>query len=319
MLLAANLNPPLHMPYAPIALFTYCRAEHTRRTVASLLANAGAAESDLFIFSDGPKSGAVAPAVADVRRYIHSITGFRTVTVVEREGNWGLARSLIAGITELTERFGRIIVVEDDLLLSPHFLAYMNGALDKYERDGRVSAIAAHVTDTGTVPTGPFFLRFFECWGWATWRRAWRLLDTDARRLLWRLRWKTREFNVGGSGPYYGILYCQKAGLVDSWAICFYASSFLAGKLVLYPPQSLTLNTGLDGSGTHSRRAGGPGDTAPTLATPVALPDIEVRESPLMYSAYARHYRGDRPRRTWPVRYARLKSAVRRLLCIDCL
>ena len=111
------------MKYAPIALFTYSRADHTRDAVESLLSNKEAAESDLYIFSDGPKTEAKREAVEENRKYIHSITGFKSIHIVEREKNWGLANSLIAGNTDVINQYGRVIVVEDDLVLSPYFLS----------------------------------------------------------------------------------------------------------------------------------------------------------------------------------------------------
>ena len=108
------------MNCAPIALFTYCRADHTRAAVESLLRNQEAAESDLYIFSDGPKNGSKELAVKDNREYIHTIQGFNSIHIIEREKNWGLANSLIAGITEIVNKYGRVIVVEDDLTLSPY-------------------------------------------------------------------------------------------------------------------------------------------------------------------------------------------------------
>ena len=110
------------MSYAPIALFTYSRADHTRSAVESLLRNAEAGESDLYIFSDGPKTVEKAAAVAENRRYIHTITGFKSINIVEREKNWGLANSLIAGITDVINKYGKVIVMEDDLIISPYFL-----------------------------------------------------------------------------------------------------------------------------------------------------------------------------------------------------
>ena len=106
------------MTYAPIALFTYNRADHAQRAVESLLQNAEAKDSDLFIFSDGAKNEKAIKGVEDNRKYIHTVTGFKTITIIEREKNWGLANSLIAGITDVINKYGRVIVVEDDLILT---------------------------------------------------------------------------------------------------------------------------------------------------------------------------------------------------------
>ena len=221
--------------YAPIALFTYNRADHTQRAVESLLQNAEAKDSDLFIFSDGAKNEKAIKGVEDNRKYIHTVTGFKSVTIVEREKNWGLANSLIAGITDVISKYGRVIVVEDDLILSPYFLKFMNEGLEKYKDDDRVSSISGFIPNVEEKLPETFFLRFFHCWGWATWDRAWSLLNNDVRYLLRKLRFKSNDFSLDGSMGSYGILYCQKLGLVDSWYIRLYASFYLKGKLTLYP------------------------------------------------------------------------------------
>lgn len=301
--------------YAPIALFTYNRADKTQRVVESLLQNAEAKYSDLFIFSDGPKTPEKKAGVEENRKYIHTISGFNSVHIIEREKNWGLANSLIAGITEVINKYGKVIVVEDDLILSPYFLQFMNEGLEKYKDDDRVASISAFLNPTDTQTSDTFFLRYFACWGWATWKRAWQLFNPDSRELLKRIRWKTNEFNIGGTGPFYGILYCDKVGLNDSWAVRFYASCFLANKLHLFPYQTMAIQSGMDGTGTHS----GISSTYSNMKlsqVPILLSDIPVMENQLMYQAFSRFY-GKGRKITVKVLFQRLKSFVRRLLGVD--
>lgn len=301
--------------YAPIALFTYNRADKTQRVVESLLQNAEAKYSDLFIFSDGPKTPEKKAGVEENRKYIHTISGFNSVHIIEREKNWGLANSLIAGITEVINKYGKVIVVEDDLILSSYFLQFMNEGLEKYKDDDRVASISAFLNPTDTQTSDTFFLRYFACWGWATWKRAWQLFNPDSRELLKRIRWKTNEFNIGGTGPFYGILYCDKVGLNDSWAVRFYASCFLANKLHLFPYQTMAIQSGMDGTGTHS----GISSTYSNMKlsqVPILLSDIPVMENQLMYQAFSRFY-GKGRKNTVKVLFQRLKSFVRRLLGVD--
>lgn len=303
--------------YAPIALFTYSRADHTRAAVESLLKNKEAAESDLYIFSDGPKTEEKHQAVEENRKYIHAITGFKSIHIIEREKNWGLANSLIAGITDVVNQYGRVIVVEDDLILSPYFLQFMNEALEKYKDDGRVASISAFLNPIDCEAPETFFLRYFACWGWATWERGWKLLNLDTRDLLRQMRWKKNDFNIGGTGAFYEMLYCQKVGLVDSWAVRFYASQFLAGKLQLFPGHSLAIQSGMDGSGTHSGDGASPFHNMQLASSPIYLGDIPVEESREMYEAYARFYKGNRNFCSLRRYYNRCKSFIRRLLGID--
>jgi len=310
--------------YAPIALFTYSRPDHTRDTVESLLKNKEAAESDLFIFSDGPETEAKREAVEENRRYIHTISGFKSIHIVEHEKNQGLANSLITGITDVVNKYGRVIVVEDDLVLSPYFLKFMNDALEKYKDDERVGAITAYCPIKNDTLPETFFLTYFHCWGWATWKRGWDLMNLDTKYLLRRLRWKTKKFNLEGGMNNYGMLYCQKVGLVDSWFIRLYASFFLAEKITLFPGHSLVSNHGLDGSGTHSGKpskgSGDDGIGTSILNTPITLQNIPVQEDTQAYrlicdSLLARHPKVGFFRR----KYGWFKSFIRRLFYIDCI
>ncbi len=305
--------------YAPIALFTYNRADHTQRAVESLLMNEEAKHSDLIIFSDGPRGPEKAQGVEENRHYISTVTGFRNIEIIEREENWGLSKNLISGITEITERYGRVIVVEDDLILSPYFLKYMNDSLEKYKDDDRVASICAFLNPVGTDVPETFFLRYFACWGWATWRRAWDILNTDSRELLKRLRWKKNDFNIGGTGPFYGILYCDKVGLNDSWAVRFYASCFLANKLHLYPGKTMAIQSGMDGSGTHcgTEDDNNPYKDMSVWTKPLIIPDIPVEEDRKMYKKYSAFY-DERNRTPFIIaEYMRFKSFIRRLIGLD--
>lgn len=244
------------MELAHIALFVYNRPEHTRRTVDALAANEIAAESDLFIFSDGPKKPEAEVAVAEVREYIKSIAGFRSVTVMERQENYGLARSIITGVTELVHRYGRIIVLEDDLVVSPFFLKYLNEALELYENDEQVMQISGHMFDLSlNVDTDAIFLSFVTTWGWATWSRAWKYFDASMSGYSY-LRDNSslrKKFNLDGNYKYFDLLDRKISGAVDSWGIVWNLSVFMQKGVVLYPVKTLVINCGFDASGTHCK------------------------------------------------------------------
>lgn len=314
------------MTYAPIALFTYCRADKTQRAVESLLHNEEAKDTDLFIFSDGPKTypddekktEEKHKGVEENRRYIHTITGFKSVSIVERDKNWGLANSLIAGITDVISRYGRIIVVEEDLVLSPYFLKFMNDALEKYKDDDRVAAVSGYVYPTKETLPNNFFLRYFNCWGWATWDRAWALLDTDTKRLLRKMRFKKKDFDLGGGAGAYGNLLCQKYGLADSWWVRLYASFFLAGKLTLYPGRSLAENEGVDGTGTHTNGTPGEIVRVPWAHNPILLENVKVEENKSIYDIYKGYFLSlSHSNSAWKSMLNQLKGFIRRLCYID--
>src|ERR1700722_7276651 len=164
---------------APIALFAYNRLQHTRQTVDALRSNDLAANSDLHIYCDGARNATSIPAVRAVREFLRTVDGFRSVAIVERDSNLGLANSIITGVTEVCARHGRVIVMEDDLQTSPRFLQYMNGALDLYADVPRVGSIHGYWYPVAQPCPKTFFLRGASCWGWATWSRAWNLFEPD--------------------------------------------------------------------------------------------------------------------------------------------
>ena len=241
------------MKLAPIVLFVYNRPQHTRQTVEALKQNELANQSDLFVFSDGPKSVSDKAKVDEVREYIHNIKGFRSINITERPHNLGLAESIITGVTEIVNKFGRVIVLEDDLVTSAHFLKFMNEALNLYENEPQVISIHGYTYPVkGKLPE-TFFLRGADCLGWATWKRGWDLFEVDGERLLTELKARklTRQFDFDGAYRYTLMLKLQIVGLGNSWAIRWYAAAFLRERLTLYPGSSLVRHIGNDGTGAN--------------------------------------------------------------------
>lgn len=240
---------------APIALFVYARPDHTRRTVEALKENYLAAESDLYIFSDAARDRSTEAAVTEVRKYVSAITGFRSVKIVEREKNYGLAPSIIDGVTTLVNIHGKVIVLEDDLVTSKYFLQFMNDGLEMYQQDQEVISIHGYVYPVTAALPETFFICGADCWGWATWKRGWDLFEPDGSKLLNELMTQQREYTFDWDGTYGNIkmLQHQISGKVNSWAIRWHASAFLQNKLTLYPGVSLVNNIGGDALGTHTK------------------------------------------------------------------
>ena len=239
--------------FAPIALFVYNRPEHTRRTLKFLQQNLLADESRLFVFSDGAKKGDES-AVAEVRELLKSVQGFKSVEVIERGENFGLANSIINGVTKICKEYGKIIVFEDDLISSPYTLQYFNDTLRRYESEEKVMHIGAYMYPSNLehLPES-FFLRSTSSWGWATWNRAWKNFEPDIDTLMNKFDSRRKyKFEMDGSMNYWKHMRHFKAAKNNSWAIRWYASVFLKKGLSLYPSKSLIDNIGHDGSGVHS-------------------------------------------------------------------
>lgn len=239
---------------APVALFVYNRVAHTRRTIESLSSNHGASNTDLIIFSDGPKNDSDEANVGMVRAYLEGVTGFRSVVVHPSKENKGLASSIIDGVSTVLAENGKVIVLEDDMETSPHFLNYMNDALTLYENETKVISVHGYIYPCRNPLPDYFFLRGAHCWGWATWRRGWNLYEPDGSKLLARIVKNNgaRDFDYDHAYPFTKMLEDQIAGLNQSWAIRWHATAFINNMLTLYPGKSFVNNIGLDGSGVHS-------------------------------------------------------------------
>lgn len=238
---------------APILLFAYNRPRHLQHTVEALAHNPLAQESELFVFSDGARTEDDHEDVELVRSYIHTIEGFKTVHRIERDRNYGLAANIIDGVTDIVNRYGRVIVLEDDLVTAPGFLQFMNDALDTYADETRVGHIQAYdFTQNPRLPE-TFLIKFTGSWGWATWQRAWQHFNPDGQYLLNELhrRHLTRRFDFNGKYGFTRMLRRQVEGKNNSWAIRWNASLFLQDILSLNVGRSLVQNEGFDGSGTH--------------------------------------------------------------------
>ncbi len=243
------------MSNAPVVLFVYNRLFHAKSAIDSLLSNREAASTDLIIYSDGPKQ-AEDRKIPELREYLKTVTGFKSVTLINRERNFGLANNIITGLTEQFEKYERLIVLEDDLVISPFFLRYMNDGLDLYNDEERAGSIHGYIYPVKIKLPNTFFIRGGDCWGWATWKRAWKHFEPDGKKLLQQIdeRKLKNEFDYHGAYSYYGMLKKQTEGKNSSWAVRWHASLFLKGMLTLYPGVSFVRNQGADESGTHVKK-----------------------------------------------------------------
>lgn len=243
--------------YAPVVVFAYNRPQHTLKTLESLSLNTLANKTDLYIFCDGPKRNASPEdkeKIKEVKRLVKCKKWCKRVIVQEEDTNKGLAKSIIDGVTKVVNKYGRIIVLEDDLITSAGFLLYMNVALDTYSRDNGVMHISAYQYPIKHKLPETFFLSHTSSWGWATWKDSWAKLSTNPRQLLKKIitTGRLNEFDLDGAYPYSQQLEMNITGQLNTWAIMWLASVFNNNGLVLYPGKSLVKNVGLDNTGVHS-------------------------------------------------------------------
>jgi hypothetical protein len=238
---------------APIVLFTYNRPWHTQQVLDALQKNELSQQSELFIFSDGGTDYEDKQLVDKTREILDNTTGFKKVTVIKRPVNFGLAANVINGVSSIIEKYGKVIVLEDDLITAPSFLTFMNSALNMYEDVDEVAHIHSFCYAGLSLPD-TFFIRWVGSTGWATWRNSWELLERNGEKLLAEINEKklSKVFDFNGKYPYTRMLKRQVEGKNNSWAIRWNASLFLNNKLSLNTGKSLIHNIGFDGSGENS-------------------------------------------------------------------
>lgn len=245
------------MLYSPIILFIYNRPDHTEQTLKALSENTLAQESDLFIFSDGAKENATPEQldkIKQTRELAHSKKWCKNVTVIESEKNKGLAASIISGVTEIVNKYGRVIVLEDDIVTGKYFLEFMNTALEKYSNEKKVWHITGWRDPVKKAEEGEcFFYPTMDCWGWATWADRWQYFKKDVPYYQNIFTKKMKyHFNIEGSDKgMWSQIEDNASGRINTWAIFWYASIFLQNGLCLAPSKSLVKNVGFDNSGVH--------------------------------------------------------------------
>lgn len=240
---------------APIIIFVYNRVDHVQQTVTALLQNIGAEKSEVFFFSDAPKNDSAVDAVQTVRRYLYTILGFKKITIIEREENYGLAKNIIEGVTDVINQYGRVIVLEDDLTSSTNFLCYMNSALNYYENRNDIFAISGY---SGALKS----LQFYDkdtylayrpsSWGWATWKNQWENIDwavTDFDDFI-NNKESISLFNRGGIDMTRMLKHYMQ-GKNNSWAIRWSYAMYKQEKYCIYPKISKIQNIGFGKDATH--------------------------------------------------------------------
>lgn len=242
---------------APICLFTYNRLEETQKTITALQNDFLASKSKLIIFSDGPKDCKTKIQVDLVRKYLNTITGFKSIKIVESSKNKGLGDSIIDGVTEVLGKYARVIVLEDDLRCTPNFLSYMNETLDYYENDSRIISVCGYglkIKKPKDYHADVYLYGRSSSWGWATWQDRWIKIDWEVKD------WKVfkddakaiKAFNYNGS-DMFKMLKSVTEGEANSWAIRFSYAQFVQNKYSIMPFYSKIENCGFGKQATNTK------------------------------------------------------------------
>lgn len=283
---------------APIVMFVYNRADHFTAVYDALKNCEQASDSELFIFCDGAKTEEGKPKVDEVRAAVRSIENagdFKCVHIIESPINRGLAASVISGVTEVVNKFGRVIVLEDDCVPSVYFLKFMNECLDKFENNREIGAIAGYSPAIKLPPDYKYdiFTAYRSCsCSWATWRRCWSGVDWELNdiKAISSVDF-VKRLNSNGSDRFIR-LYRQTKGNGSSWSVRFGAHLVKNSMLTVYPRYSYIKNIGCDSSGVHSKEEDAE-KMSVELDKAIANPIIEpVKLDGRIQKAMKRHYSG---------------------------
>ncbi len=250
-----ELLEPTRASLAPVVPFAFNRPEHTAKTLSALERALKSRETDLYVYIDGPRNSTDIKAIAETRATIEEFSGFNRIFIAQRSSNLGLARNIVEGVTEVINARGKIIVLEDDIVVSKGFLVYMNEALLEYECDERIWHVSGYNEGIGADDEAKTFLwRVMRCWGWGTWKNRWAQYEKDPEKIVSQFSSRDiRRFNLDGFEKFFDQVLANCEGKIDTWAVFWYATIFQNNGLCLNPAVSLVQNIGFDGTGVHSR------------------------------------------------------------------
>ncbi len=290
---------------APIVLFVYNRPFHTEKTLNTLMQNTLASESTLYIYADGAKENAtddVRDKIAEVRNIVRSKQWCQEVIIIEAEKNKGLALSIKAGVTEVVQKHGKVIVMEDDLITSPAFLTYMNKALSYYESRKSVFSISGYnfPANIMQIPRDYEYDVYVSLrngsWGWGTWDDRWAQVDWKVKSFQTMLENKEMQsaFNRGGD-DMFEMLQDQQSGKLDIWSIQFTVAHFMNHAVSIVPTVSYVDNLGLDGSGENCTISNSLRNNTLNTNSEIRFQDILYEDKRILNSFYSANCRMKRP------------------------
>ncbi|WP_216901697.1 methyltransferase, TIGR04325 family [Synechococcus sp. CCY 9618] len=278
-----------------VGVFGYSRPLHLQKVLHALKEQLNGSPLPLHVFLDGSRSPADTDKVHRTRSVVREFAEVCPLELHLASENLGLYRSLTQGVSHLLEQHDAVIVLEDDILTSPFFLSYMLKGLALYRDQPKVASISGYSPEMDDALPETFFLRGADCWGWATWRERWALYRHDAATMALELHERDliSAFDPDHSCAYYRLLLDRAQGRSESWAICWYASCFLADCYTLHPGRSLVQSIGLDYSGENCA-------PAPLLASVLATNPVEVlpqavKSQEFVLQAYRDHFSQRRP------------------------
>ncbi len=274
-----------------IVCFAYKRSYHLKKCLESILENKESRELPLIVYVDGAKNKCDENERDKVIELVNLTTGFKKIKLKERKTNFGLYLSLTKGISETLETYKKVIVIEDDICVSPFFLKYIIEALSLYQNEKKVASIHGYLPPIKEELPNSFFLKGADCWGWATWDDRWPLFRSDTENMRDEIKKLnlSKKFNLQNGFDYLGMLDDKIDGFNNSWAICWHASCFLKNKLTLHPGKSMVINIGLDNSGENCQ----PSESfeSKLFKKHLNIKKIDINEDKTIIKYFSNHYK----------------------------
>lgn len=247
------------LKYSPIVIFSYNRKTRLKNLINSLKKNKEFKDTKIFIFQDNYKKKDEKKNIKKVINVINYINKlhYKNIKIIFRKTNYGLARNITSGVTKILNRYEKIIVLEDDLLVSKNFLKFMNEALIFYQNKKKIWHIngwSYDISEIDRLKYDNYFLSFPSSWGWATWKNRWKYFEKNPAKIIKKENMKNiRNFNLKNSYNFYSQIERNFNNKINTWAIFWYYNIFKKNKLCVYPKTNLVINTGFDKHATNTR------------------------------------------------------------------
>jgi hypothetical protein len=253
----------------PVVFLVFNRPDCTARSLAAIRA---AHPPRLYVVADGPRADRPGDAAlcAEVRALVQRGVDWRCEVIRDyAPANLGLARRVSSGLDAVFAREPEAIILEDDCVADPTFFRFCAELLERYRDEPRVGQIAG-CTFQGAgheASVSYYFSRYPHCWGWATWRRAWRLYDHAMSGWITPggSEWLATRVSDPAERRYWAHSFTATAdGRMDSWAYRWTLALWRQNCLGITPYRNLVSNIGFDSSATNTR------DRNPLAARPVS-------------------------------------------------
>lgn len=292
------------MVYAPVVLFVYNRPDCAEKNLQALNQNPEAENSKLYIFSDAAKNDSAVSSVNQTRDVLHAFqknNRFQNVEIIEQKKNKGLAKSIIDGVSSIINKHKSVIVLEDDCIVSPYFLKFMNNALTYYKNDltiGSISGWTPNLSFPHDFSYDVFSILRSCSICWATWNDRWKNIDWNMKNYdkIRNDRVLINRCNKTGNDRFVRYIR-QKKFNVQSWSIRFGMSLVENCQNTVYPRYSYSENIGHDGRGVHDRNKSIPlsfqVNSNDAIADPVFMPSATIRDCRDIEKQFARIYSGN--------------------------